>query len=65
MMPIAISIDNEDRSIQLEKRTRAELAKRRYDARNLRKEREGMEREERVKQKRADLIRRQSESMQQ
>lgn len=65
MMPIAISIDNEDRSIQLEKRTRAELAKRRYDARNVRKEREGMEREERVKQKRADLIRRQSESMQQ
>ncbi|MCX7105576.1 MAG: electron transport complex subunit RsxB [Methylococcales bacterium] len=61
MAPLSPSIDN----VNLQKYTSSQLAKRRYDARNLRKEKESVEKAERAKQKRAELIKKQSESMQQ
>jgi hypothetical protein len=61
MVPISPSIDN----VNLQKYTSSQLAKIRYDARNLRKEKESVEKAERAKQKRAELIKKQSESMQQ
>jgi electron transport complex protein RnfB len=61
MVPLFPSIDN----LNLQKYTGPQLAKRRYDARNLRKEKESVEKAERAKQKRAELIKKQSESMQQ
>ena len=61
MVPLSPSIDN----VNLQKYTSSQLAKRRYDARNLRKEKESVEKAERAKQKRAELIKKQSESMQQ
>jgi hypothetical protein len=61
MVPLSPSTDN----VNLQKYTSSQLAKIRYDARNLRKEKESVEKAERAKQKRAELIKKQSESMQQ
>jgi len=65
MKPLEMPIDSEQSLITAQKYARAQLAKRRYDARCLRKERENTEKAERVKQKRAVLVKMKSESSQQ
>jgi electron transport complex protein RnfB len=62
MKPLPTRIDKEHSLIQRQKYAQAQLAKRRYDARCLRKERENTEKAERAKQKRAELVKMQSES---
>ncbi len=62
MMPLPTPADNEPSLIKAQKSARAQLAKRRYDARCLRKERENKEKAERAKQKRAELINKKSGS---
>jgi electron transport complex protein RnfB len=56
MKQLPTAIDKEPSLIKAQKYARAQLAKRRYDARCLRKERESMEKAERAKQKRAELV---------
>ncbi|MEI6270500.1 MAG: electron transport complex subunit RsxB [Methylococcaceae bacterium] len=56
MKPLPAPLDKEPSLIQAQKNTRAQLAKRRYDVRCLRKENESIEKAERAKQKRADLL---------
>ena len=65
MIPLATPTDNEQSLIKAQKTARARLAKRRYDARCLRKARESREKAERAKQKKAELIRMKSETSQQ
>jgi electron transport complex protein RnfB len=65
MKPLPTPINIEQSLIKAQKYARAQLAKRRYDARCLRKERENTEKTERVKQKRAVLVKMKSESSQQ
>jgi len=55
MKPLPTPIDKEQSLIQGQKYAQAQLAKRRYDVRCLRKERENTEKAERAKQKRAEL----------
>jgi len=62
MMPLQTPADNEPSLIKAQKSARAQLAKRRYEARCLRKERESKEKAERAKQKRAELINKKSGS---
>jgi len=62
MKPLPTTIDKEPSLIKEQKYARAQLAKRRYDARCLRKEREVTEKAERDKQKRAELVKMQSVS---
>lgn len=57
--------DKEQPLIEAQKYARAQLAKRRYDARCLRKEKEISEKAERAKQKRAELLKMKSENLQQ
>jgi electron transport complex protein RnfB len=64
MTPLPTPIDIEQSLIKAQKYARAQLAKRRYDARCLRKERENTEKAERVKQKRAVLVKMKLESSQ-
>ena len=61
-MPLPAPLDKEPSLIQAQKHTKAQLAKRRYDARCLRKENEAIEKAERAKQKRAALVKIQLES---
>lgn len=65
MKPLPTPIDKEQSLITAQKYARAQLAKRRYDARCLRKEKENTEKAERAKQKRAELVKMKSESSQQ
>ena len=65
MKPLPTPIDIEQSLSKAQKYARAQLAKRRYDARCLRKERENTEKAERVKQKRVVLVKMKSESSQQ
>jgi electron transport complex protein RnfB len=65
MKPLPTPVDKDKSLIQGQKYAQAQLAKRRYDARCLRKERENTEKAERAKQKRAELVKMQSESSQQ
>ena len=62
MMPLPMPADKEPSLIKAQKSDRAQLAKRRYDARCLRKERESTEKAERARQKRAELINMKSEN---
>ncbi len=62
MMPLPTPADNEASLIKAQKSARAQLAKRRYETRCLRKERESKEKAERAKQKRAELINKKSGS---
>ena len=55
MKPLPPPTDEEQALVQNQKKARAQLAKRRFDARNLRKEREMREKAERAKQQRAQL----------
>jgi electron transport complex protein RnfB len=64
MMPLPTPIDKEQTLIKAQRSARAQLAKRRYDARCLRKERENTEQAERAKQKRATLFNKKSGSSQ-
>jgi electron transport complex protein RnfB len=61
MKPLPTPPDEEQPFIKNQKKAHAQQAKRRFDARCLRKEREIMEKAERTKQKRAQLLRIQSE----
>ncbi len=63
--PLPTLLDTELPLIKAQKYARAQLAKQRYDARCLRKEKENMEKAERAKQKRAQLIKIKSENIQQ
>ena len=65
MKPLPAPIDKEQSLIKAQKYAQARLAKRRYDARCLRKEKEDMEKAERAKQKRAELVKMKSASSQQ
>jgi electron transport complex protein RnfB len=56
MKPLPAPIDKEPSVIQAQKNAKAQLAKRRYDAHCLRKENEAIEKVERAKQKRAQLV---------
>jgi len=56
MKPLLAAIDKEPSLIKAQIYARAQRAKRRYDARCLRKEKESMEKAERTKQKRAELV---------
>lgn len=60
-----LPMDKEQSLAQAQKYVRAQQAKRRYDARCLRKEKENLEKTERAKQKIAALIKLKSESSQQ
>ena len=65
MKPLPTPTDIEESLIKAQTYARAQLAKRRYDARLLRNEIENMEKAERMKQKRAALVKMKSESSQQ
>jgi hypothetical protein len=65
MKSLPTPIDEEQSLIQAQKYARAQLAKRRYDTHCLRKEKENTEKAERAKQKRAELVKMKSESLQQ
>lgn len=58
MKPLPTPIDKEPSHVRAQKYDRAQLAKRRYEARCLRKEKENTEKAERAKQKRAELMKR-------
>jgi electron transport complex protein RnfB len=55
MLPLPAPIECEPSLIKAKKAAQAQLAKRRYEARCLRKENEALEKAERAKQKRAAL----------
>jgi Na+-translocating ferredoxin:NAD+ oxidoreductase subunit B len=65
MQPLPTLVAKEPSLIKALKHPRAKLAKRRYDARCLRKEKESTEKAERAQQKRAELVRMKSASSQQ
>lgn len=65
MKPLPALVDKEPSFIKAQKYARAQLAKRRYDARCLRKEKENTEKAERAQQKRAELVKMTSASSQQ
>jgi len=65
MKPLPTRIDKEHSLIQGRNTRVRNWQKRRYDARCLRKEKERTENAERAKQKRAELVKMQSESSQQ
>jgi electron transport complex protein RnfB len=56
MKPRSTPLDKEQPFTRIQRKTHAQLAKRRFDARCLRKEKEIMEKAERAKQKRAQLV---------
>jgi electron transport complex protein RnfB len=62
MKPLPTPIEKELPLIKSQKYARAQLAKQRYDARCLRKEKENAEKAERAKQKRVELIQMQLQS---
>ena len=62
MKPLPTPLDKEQLFTRNQKKAHAQLAKRRFDARCLRKEREIMEKAERTKQKRAQLVKLKSEN---
>jgi electron transport complex protein RnfB len=63
MKPLPTPLDKEQPFTRNQKKAHAQLAKRRFDARCLRKEKEIMEKAERAKQKRAQLVKLKSENM--
>ena len=65
MKPLPMSIDKEQSLIKAQKYARAQQAKRHYDARCLRKEKENTEKAERALQIRAELVKMKSASSQQ
>ena len=65
MQPLPTFMDEEPSLIKAKKYARAQRAKRRYDARCLRKEKENREKAERAQQKRAELVKMKSASSQQ
>jgi electron transport complex protein RnfB len=64
MKPLPTPMDSEQSFIKAKKYAQAQLAKRRYDARRLRKENENSEKAERAKQKKAALVIMKSENTQ-
>ena len=62
MKPLPTPLDKEQPFSRIQKKAHAQLAKRRFDARCLRKESEVMEKAERAKQKRAQLVKIKSEN---